>query len=309
MGDYDFPPYRPPNEAGSVLVRASRGCPWNKCAFCNMYKSMSFEIKPLDEVLSDIEKARNIYGKDRKHVFIADSNSVIMKDLPCILRHLREVFPGLERVTSYARAKSLRRLGVEKLKELKEAGLTRVHIGLESGDSVVLERLQKGAKPDDMILGALAAKEAGLEVSEYVLLGAGGSDRFKEHGRETARVLNAIDPEFIRFRTLTILPGTPLWNMKENGEFVPVKPAHRLEETLIIVSNLTGITSAIVSDHVSNNLWSNHLLIYRGIDGSLPKDRDIMISHINNTLNQLNNTVGEIRDSEYMLRMGLMMGL
>ena len=291
MENYDFPPYRPPNEASSVLIRASRGCPWNKCAFCNMYNGVKFEIKPLDEVRSDIEMARKIYGNGRKHAFIADSNSVVMKELPDILRHIRKTFPELERITSYARAKSLKRLGVERLNELREAGLTRVHIGLESGDPVVLRKLLKGTTPQDMVLGSQYAGEAGLEVSEYVLLGAGGSGRYEKHARETAKVLNAIDPGFIRFRTLTIQPGTPLMEMKERGEFIPVRPVERIEETLLLVSGLQGISSTMVSDHVINNLWFRGRSIFRGVGGKLPEDRESMIF-------QLEKTLDTIRDAD-----------
>jgi len=275
-----------------------------------MYKGVKFEIKPLDEVKSDIEMARKIYGSGRKHAFIADSNSVVMKELTEILRHIREIFPEIERITSYARAKSLKRLGVERLKELREAGLTRVHIGLESGDSEVLRQLRKGTTPDDMVQGALFARDAGLEVSEYVLLGAGGSDRYEEHARGTASVLNAIDPDFIRFRTLTIQPGTPLMEMKEKGVFIPVRPVERIRETLWLISGIKGISSTIVSDHVTNNLWFRGRLMFRGIDGKLPEDRESMIFQLEKTLDTIRDAdENDIWDSSDMMKKGYMVGL
>lgn len=309
MLGYDLPPYRPPNESGSVLIRATRGCPWNRCYFCFMYRSMRFEVKSFDEVCSDIDRAVQLHGKNPKYLFIGDSNSVVSKHLPDILRYVRAAFPQLERVTSYARAKSLKRLGVEKLKELYEAGLTRVHIGLESGDPVTLERLSKGTSDRDMIHGAIAAKEAGIEVSAYVLLGAGGQERSKEHAVETARVLNAMEPDFIRFRTLTIQPGTPLWDMKDTGDFIPVSPIERIEETLTIISNLNCLSAYIASDHVTNNLWLNGSIIYTGIEGTLGEDKDEMRSYLRKTLDILKRPGGTIMDSTLMMDMGYITGL
>jgi len=274
-----------------------------------MYRSIRYEVKSLDELCTDIDQAVRIHGKNAKHLFIGDSNSVVSKHLPDILRYIRAEFPQLERVTSYARAKSLKRLGVEKLKDLYKAGLTRVHIGLESGDPETLEKLSKGATDEDMISGAAAAKEAGLEVSVYVLLGAGGSDRYEEHALNTARVLNAMEPDFIRFRTLTIQPGTPLWEMKDTGEFIPVSPAERIEETLTIISNLSCMNTYVASDHVTNNLWIDGRLIYRGIEGMLRDKKDKMILRLRETLDILRRTEGSVMDSNLMMEMGYISAL
>jgi len=164
MLDYDFPPYRPPNEAASALIRASRGCPWNKCLFCTMYKTLKFKPRSVEEVKSDIDKAADIY-KGAKTVFVADSDSLVMKNIDEIIQHIKLRFPDADRITSYARAKTLMKLGTERLKKIKEAGLTRVHVGLESGDKKTLEFMQKGATPEEMIAGGKAAKKAGLELS------------------------------------------------------------------------------------------------------------------------------------------------
>lgn len=306
---YDPPPYRPPNEAASVLLRVSRGCPWNKCAFCDMYKRIKFEKKSVEELETEIRHLSRSYCGNSKELFIGDSNSLTVKELPQILKIIHREFPKLERVTSYARASTLKRLGIERLKEIKESGLTRVHIGLESGDGPTLELMNKGTTPGDMIEGAKLAKNAGLEVSEYVLLGAGGMARWREHASETAKVLNDIDPDFIRMRTLTVQTGTPLDLMVKENKFTPATPAVRLEETLIIVSNLMVNNCVLASDHITNYLYAGGKLIYDGVAGDLPEDKENMVKLLQTTLEFLKTTDKEIWDSNYMLQRGYLVGL
>jgi len=185
---YDFPPYRPPSEAYSLLLRVTRGCPWNKCIFCSMYKDIPFERRPLEEILEDIEAAASLYGKSVRTAFIGDSNSLVVKtaDLCEVLRALYAAFPQLERITSYARARTIAKKDIAELKELRRAGLTRLHVGLESGDGQTLQLIKKGATPEDMIEAGLKAKEAGFEFSLYILLGIGGTQRWQEHADNTA---------------------------------------------------------------------------------------------------------------------------
>ena len=193
---YDFPPFRPPSEADSLLLRVTRGCPWNKCTFCSMYKSTRFEIRDLDEILSDIEPAKELYGDRVRTVFIGDSNSLVVKTetLVQVLHSLYSAFPHVERVTSYARSKTLVKKRAEDLEGIRKAGLTRLHVGLETGDRELLEEIRKGATPAEMVEGGKKAKKAGFEYSLYVLLGIGGEDRWEQHARGSAEVLNQIDP-------------------------------------------------------------------------------------------------------------------
>jgi radical SAM superfamily enzyme YgiQ (UPF0313 family) len=181
--DYDYPPYRPPSEAESLLVRVTRGCPWNKCTFCSMYKKRRFERRPLEEVFKDIETAHRIYGSQMRTVFIGDSNSLILdcKSFEKILRHLYQHFPSIERVTTYARARTLCKKSIEELRMIRRAGLTRLHIGLETGDPELLKEIRKGASPEEMVEGSVQAKEAGFEVSLYVLAGIGGLAYWRQH--------------------------------------------------------------------------------------------------------------------------------
>ncbi len=305
---YEQPPYRPPTEGYSLLVRATRNCSWNRCEFCCMYRGTKLEIRPVEDVKNDIRAMKMVadeikdlalkegYG-DRigmvarangihwlndgvvKHAFIADSNSVIMKseDLAEIIRFLYETFPTLERVTSYARAKTLVKKSMEDLQLLREAGLNRLHVGLETGDEELLKIIQKGATPDEMILGGKKALQAGFELSEYVMPGLGGQEKWEQHARGTARVLNEINPHFIRLRTLFTVPGTPLAERYERGEFSQQTIEGLLKEVRLMIEELTVSADFVVSDHIANRyMW--------GIDGKPSLDKKRMLKAVDSLI-------------------------
>jgi radical SAM superfamily enzyme YgiQ (UPF0313 family) len=273
---YDFPPYRPPSEAYSLLLRVTRGCPWNKCLFCAMYKEIPFERRPLEEIKEDIEAAAELYGESTRWAFIGDSNSLVVKTaiFSEVLSSLYAAFPHLERVTSYARAKTIARKDLDELKELRQAGLTRLHVGLESGDAETLEFIRKGATPEDMIEAGLKAKAAGFELSLYILLGIGGQQRWQEHADGTAKVLNRIDPHFIRVRNLIPQPGSPLFAMRQRGEFILSPPNRIFEEERRIIENL-DISSEFLSDHISN---------YLSLNGQMPQDKAALLQTLDREL-------------------------
>jgi len=282
---YEQPPYRPPTEACSLLVRVTRNCSWNRCEFCCMYPGQKLEIRPVEDVKNDIRSMKahvdaikewawaNGYG-DRvdqvarangvpwlsggevKNVFIADSNSVIMKseDLAEIIRFLYETFPSIERVTSYARAKTLVKKSMDDLRLLRDAGLTRLHVGLETGDAELLQIIQKGATPDEMIRGGKKALETGFELSEYIMPGLGGQEMWEQHARGTAHVLNEVNPHFIRLRTLAIRPGTPLDKLHRKGRFEPLDDVGVVREIRALLAGLEGCTGTVRSDHILNLL-------------------------------------------------------
>jgi len=306
--NYDFPPYRPPNEAASALIRASRGCPWNKCLFCTMYKTLKFKPRPVKEIKRDIDKAAKIY-KGAKTVFIADSDSLAMKNIEEIIRHIKLRFPDSDRITSYARAKTLMKLGSERLKKIKDAGLTRVHVGLESGDKKTLEFMQKGATPEEMIAGGKAARNAGLELSFYILIGAGGKDRLKEHALESAKVCSEVNPDFIRLRTLVVQRGSLLEEMKNSGDYKPTSPMEKLQEVKMFIENLDVNQCEFASDHFTNNIWVNNTVVYRGVYGMLPQEKQGMLDTINHTLDFLSVTDGEILDATILYERGVINSL
>jgi radical SAM superfamily enzyme YgiQ (UPF0313 family) len=240
-----------------------RGCPWNYCTFCSVYKNVPRKtlMRSVEEVRSDIDEMRMECDEMRRQgyvvaprtAFLADSNAIVIKtdNLVQIVAHLREAFPSLDRVTSYGRAKTVLTKGLEELRELRKAGLNRLHLGLESGDDGVLERVKKGANSEQMIAAGLMVKEAGFELSEYVMPGLGGLEGSQQHVEGTARVLNAVDPHYTRVRCLTLAPGTPLHDEYEAGRFQAMSMLDLTHEIRALVERLE-ITGRLCFDHISN---------------------------------------------------------
>ncbi len=312
-GEYSFEigPIRPPSEGGvhSLLLRVTRNCPWNKCAFCPVYKGEKFEIRKVSDVKKDIDSVERIRDlivnnsdeiskvprrclsvvsgwvrTGEKTAFLQDSNSVIMRtgQLVEILKYLKEKFASLERITSYARSKTLVRKSLDELEELRRAGLSRLHVGLESGDDKVLDFVNKGVTGAEHIEAGNKALEADFELSEYVMPGLGGKERFREHAENTARVLNEIDPHYIRFRPLAVLEGIELYKKMKEGDFALTSPHERLEEIRIIVENL-DVSSRLCFDHRMNG-WRNKsggLLFDMDYEGyKFPEEKELVLELI-----------------------------
>jgi len=250
---------RPPSEAWSLLIRATRNCPWNKCLFCPAYKGVTFSRRSVAEVKADIDAMAEEYGKDAHMIktgFLQDADSLVLKteQILEILRHIKARFPGMERVTTYARATTLRRKSVEEFVQLKEAGLTRIHVGLESGSRTVLTMIKKGITPEDILEGGRNVMAAGISLSEYIMPGVGGRALSEEHARETARLLNELKPDFIRVRTFALHPKSPMKKMVEEGTFVPMTDEEIVVEIRLLVSCLDRIHSYFSCGDYSPNL-------------------------------------------------------
>ena len=273
---YEGVVYRPPSEAGSLLIQATVGCPHNRCAFCAMYKGSRFRIRKVKDIKEDLDSARAFHGPEVRTLFLPDGNTILMKTrhLVEILAYARQVFPRLERITVYGSAKYIARKTPEELKELHRAGLSRIHTGMESGDDETLRRIRKGTTAEEIIRAGRMVKEAGIEQSEYFLVGIAGAERSREHAEQSGRVLSAVDPEFIRLRTFAPQPSTPLWTAWKAGEFQLLTPHQALEEVGTLIENLEG-TGMVLSDHISN---------YANISGRLPHDRDDMLAEIRRAL-------------------------
>lgn len=307
---FELGPIRPPSESFSLLIRVTRNCPWNRCKFCPIYKGQKFELRTVDEVKRDILVVKSIADKIQetareqrrdirevaaaiynappdnsyrnvalwiyaggKHVFLQDANTLIMKtaDLVEIIRFLRETFPDVERITSYARSHTIARKSLEELKELRNAGLSRIHVGMESGYDPVLEFLDKGVTSADHIAAGKKVVASGISLCEYVMPGAGGKKWWREHAIETARALNEINPHFIRLRTLTVQPRMPIYQDVQSGEFVRLPDEEIVDELRLFIENL-DCTSEIVSDHIINLLPE--------VAGELPNDKEKMLAVI-----------------------------
>jgi len=258
-------PIRPPSEASSLLVRVSRSCPWNRCAFCAVYKGERFSLRTADEVLRDLDALRSVHGEDPRTVFLQDANALLtpVDDLVRILEGVRERFPRVRRITSYARSHTLARRKPEELRRIRRAGLDRLHVGMESGCEAVLSTMQKGCTRSDHVEGGRKAREAGFELSEYVMPGLGGQALSADNADDTASALSAIGPDFVRIRSTGVVPGTPLAEMAARGDFIPLSETETVSEIRRMVA---GIASGrLESDHGMNLLVE--------LSGDLPDDR------------------------------------
>ena len=205
--------------------------------------------------------------------FLQDANTLIMRtpELVEVIKFLKKTLPSITRVTSYGRSKTAAKKKLEELKQLHRAGLTRLHIGLESGYDPLLKYMDKGVTAAEHIVGGRKIVESGISLCEYVVLGLGGKKMWREHATETARVLSEIDPDFIRVRTLTIKQGMPLYDEVKNGNFVRATDEEIVEEEKLLIKNL-DCHSYFVSDHITNLLQE--------IEGQLPQDKEKMLATI-----------------------------
>lgn len=223
--------------------------------------------------------AVNWYAAGMKSIFLQDADSLIMKpdNLVAVLEHIKSCFPGVDRITSYARSHTIVRIKQSDLVRMANAGLNRIHIGMESGSDIVLKKVNKGTTKETHIKAGLKVKEAGIELSEYVMPGLGGIEYSVEHAMETASALNIINPEFIRIRTLAVTDGTALSVQARAGEFEKPTDAMMAKELRLFIETLDGIDSTIKSDHILN--------LFETINGKLPEDKAAMIGVIDRFFN------------------------
>jgi len=268
--------YRPPSEARSYILQATIGCSHNLCTYCDMYRDKSFRERELSEVLEDVREAGRVYPGATK-VFVADGDALVM-DAPrwqTILDSVRESLPNLRRVSCYATAQNVLEKSEDELRVLREAGLSLLYIGPESGDAVTLKLIVKGNTFEDHAEAAQKAHAAGMKISVIVLLGAGGVDRVEEHARETARLVTEMDPEYLSALTLTVIPGTPIQRMMDKGRF-ELPPVHGLLwELRTIVADSRPTRAVFRTNHASN---------YLALEGRLPRDRERIVSAIDAAL-------------------------
>lgn len=270
---YEGPIYRPPSEADSLLIQATVGCPHNKCTFCMVYKDLSrFKIRKVSEIKEDILSARDVYGENVSTIFFPAGNTIAMKteDLCEICRFARETFPFLQRITVYGSSQYIYQKGQKGLKLLAEAGLSRIHVGLESGDDIILKKIKKGTDSQEQIKAGQWVMDAGIELSMYIILGIGGKELTRQHALESARVLSSISPDFIRLRTFVPKINTPLLDDVKTKKFIMLGPHEILDETALLIKNFTG-TSYLTSDHYTN---------YINLEGRLPEEKENLLEKI-----------------------------
>lgn len=270
---YEGPIYRPPSEADSLLIQATIGCPHNRCTFCMVYKDgPSYRVRPVDDIKEDMVEAKKTYGPHVRTMFLPAGNTIAMKteDLAEVCSFAKMTFPTIDRITVYGSSQFIHKKGPIQLERLAKAGLGRIHVGIESGDDVVLRRIRKGTHARQQIEAGRWVMATGIELSLYVILGIGGRERTREHAEETARVINEIAPDFLRLRTFVPKTNTPLLEDVQAGRFEMLTPHGVLEETKALLEGLT-IATTLTSDH-----YTNYINLY----GSLPEDKPRLLDQI-----------------------------
>lgn len=239
-------------------------------------KGPAYRVRPVKEICEDIEEARNVYGDTVRSLFFPAGNTIAMatEDLSAICLFAMEKFPSLQRITVYGSSRFVAEKGMEGLKSLREAGLTRIHVGLESGDDETLKRVKKGTTASEQIVAGRMARKAGIELSEYVILGLGGTERTQAHALATAEAINAIEPDFLRLRTLVPKINTLLLHEVEKGRFQLLSPHQVLRETRLLLENILCQT-VLASDHYTN---------YLNLSGRLPEDKGRLLAEIDRAL-------------------------
>lgn len=253
--DYQGMIIRPPSEAHSILLQVTLGCSHGKCNFCGAYQGKRFGIKDPETVAKDIQYAASHY-QDQRRLFLCDGDALIMpqKRLLDILTQIREHLPWVTRVGTYASAKALRMKTDEELRELREAGIGIVYMGLESGDDGILKAMNKNGDSASIIQEGCRAKKAGFKINVTVINGLGGVEHSMRHARETARALTEMDPDQIGALSLMLVPGTPLHDQAERGEFELPDANGMLAEIREMLAGLTLTRGLFLADHASNYL-------------------------------------------------------
>lgn len=272
MIEYEPPVYRPPGEWKSFLVQATIGCSHNGCTFCGMYKSKKFRVRPLADIIGDIREAAWFYDRYEK-VFICDGDAIAMdtEDLLTILREIKKDFPYCRLISTYAGPKSTLKKTPEELKLLREAGLGRAYLGIETGMEQLLKSTNKGVDRAEMLRAGTMLREAGMDLWGIILIGLGGKPLSMENARETAKIVNEMRPQHLSAMNYTPVEGTKLGNQAFRGEFQVLSAEESLLETAELIRNLDVSGMHFTSDHASN---------YLPLKGTLNEERERLLSLI-----------------------------
>lgn len=271
---YEGDIYRPPSEARSLIVQVTVGCAHNRCTFCSMYKNKKFHLRPISEVLEDLDEARK-YVPHIEKIFLADGDALCLTNekLLRVLDHIARVFPECPRVGIYGSAKDVLRKSPAELKELKDHGLGIVYLGAESGCDRVLEAIRKGVNARQLIEAVQKVESVGLPTSVTFISGLSGKDGWEEHAVETGRAIGEMEASYVSLLTLMVEPSAPLYEDIRSGKFQMLSPYEVMLETELMLQN-TDVkkgTTVFRSNHASN---------YLSLRGDLPRDKERMLALI-----------------------------
>lgn len=268
--------YRPPGEARSFLLQATIGCSHNKCTFCDMYREKKFRIRKTEDILRDIYETAAIYDRFEK-IFLCDGDAIIIPtdELLEILKALRKCFPSARLISTYAGPRSTLTKSPDELIRLREAGLGRAYLGVETGSDKILKHVNKGADSETMLKAGLALKEAGINLWIMILIGIGGQADSEEHVKKSTELVQKMRPDHMSCLNYIPVRGTPLYDEIQAGEFKLIDPAWSLRETRYFIDNLRVEKMHFTSDHASN---------YLPLKGTLSEDREKLLTMIDQAL-------------------------
>lgn len=268
--------YRPPGEAWSLLLQLTIGCSHNRCAFCAMYIDKKYRIRPIEDVLADIDEAARMYPETRR-IFICDGDALSAgyEMFASVCARINERFPNLGRIAAYVNPRDILQLSEEQLDHLRSLRFSLGYLGLESGSARVLDMLHKGATPEDMVAMVRRAESSGIKISVIALLGIGGRALSADHSAETIRILNEMQPKRLSFLTTIILPKTALSIWRKQGKFDPLTDREIVEELHTIIAGLDLKATVLRANHTSNLV---------PLEGRMPRDKQALLDQIDESL-------------------------
>ena len=268
---YEGSIWRPPSEARSLILQATVGCSNNQCTFCGSYKNKKFKIKSLEQLKADVYLVQNYY-KSTNRIFLADGDALVIKtpQLLDTLDLLYEEFPQLERVGVYASPQNLLQKSVDELIQLKKHGLGIIYLGVETGSDLLLKKVKKGVTRQQMIAAGSKAVQSGISLSVTIIIGLGGPELSQQHAKETASLLNKVNPDYTGALTLMLVEGTELHKEYKKREFELLTPGETIQEMYWLIESLNCKT-VFRSNHASN---------YLPIGGNLPEDKENLLKQI-----------------------------
>jgi len=267
--------YRPPSEAGSLIIQATVGCNHNKCTFCGSYRQKAFSIRSIEDIREDLSEAQYMGPVDR--VFIADGDALCipLQRLIKVLEAIREFFPSVERIGIYANAANVLRKSLDDLTKLRKLGLGIIYMGVETGDRDLLQHICKGATYEELVEAGSRVKQAGILLSVTVLLGIGGIEGSESHSRNTAAILTDLNPDYVGALSVMLVPGTPLHQEYERGLFRLPDPFGLIKELRIMIAESSFSRCVFPSNHASNCL---------PVKATLPRDKESILTAIDAVL-------------------------
>lgn len=277
---YDYPLYRPPSEANSLILQITTGCSYNKCTFCHVYKGKNFTVKSEEEIEKHLLMGKKVDPNPEK-IFLADGNVMCLSTtrLLSLLDKIRTHFPNVKQISSYAGPLDLLRKSDEELCKIRKAGLELLYVGVESGSDTVLKLVNKGVTRAEMISAGKKAKKAGFTLSCMIISGLGGKKLLKEHAIDSATAISEMGPDFFALLTLIILDETPMKKQLDSGEFELLSPHEVMLELKLMLENTELESCVFRANHASN---------YVPLKGILNRDKKILLEQVNASLQSSN---------------------